>query len=91
MSQLHYILLMYLVSINAMAYLLMCFDKHRSKKGGQRIGENTFFMMALFGGAPGVYVGMKAPLYHKTSKSKFKIGIPVLILLNALLICFLIA
>jgi uncharacterized membrane protein YsdA (DUF1294 family) len=91
MSSLHNIILIYLISINAVAYLFMCFDKYRSKKGGQRIPENTLFMLALLCGAAGIYLAMKAPLYHKTSKPKFKIGILVLIFLNVALICFLIA
>jgi uncharacterized membrane protein YsdA (DUF1294 family) len=91
MSRLNYIILIYIVSINGIAYLSMCFDKYRSKKGGQRIAENTLFIMGLLCGAPGIYFGMKAPLYHKASKPKFKMGIPILILLNAVLICFLVA
>jgi uncharacterized membrane protein YsdA (DUF1294 family) len=90
MSRLQDIIFIYIVSINGIAYGLMCFDKYRSKKGGQRVAENTLFMMALLCGAPGIYFGMKAPLYHKASKPKFKMGIPVLILLNAALICFLV-
>lgn len=80
-----------LVALNALAYILMCFDKYRSKRGGRRIPENTLFMMALAFGATGIYAGMKAPLYHKAAKPKFKYGVPLLIGFNALLICFLIA
>lgn len=78
-------------AFNILAYLLMCIDKYRAKRGGQRISENTLFIVALAFGATGIYAAMKAPLYHKAAKSKFRIGIPLLILLNALLICFLIA
>ncbi len=80
-----------LVILNTLAYLLMCYDKYRSRRGGQRIPENTLFMMALAFGAAGIYAGMKAPLYHKAAKPKFRVGIPLLIVFNALLICFLIA
>lgn len=80
-----------LVALNTLAYLLMCYDKYRSVRGGQRIPENTLFMIALAFGAAGIYAGMKAPLYHKAAKPKFRIGIPLLIVFNALLIGFLIA
>lgn len=80
-----------LVALNTLAYLLMCYDKYLAKRGGQRIPENTLFMMALAFGAAGIYAGMKAPLYHKAAKPKFRVGIPLLIVFNALLICFLIA
>lgn len=80
-----------LVILNTMAYLLMCYDKYLSKRGAQRIPENTLFMMALAFGAAGIYAGMKAPLYHKAAKPKFRICIPLLVVFNVLLICFLIA
>jgi uncharacterized membrane protein YsdA (DUF1294 family) len=79
------------MALNLLAYILMCFDKYRSRRGGRRIPENTLFMMALAFGATGIYAGMKAPLYHKAAKPKFKYGVPLLIAFNALLICFLIA
>lgn len=74
-----------------LAYLLMCYDKYRSRQGGQRIPENTLFLVALAFGAAGIYAGMKAPLYHKAAKPWFRIGIPLLIVFNVLLICFLVA
>lgn len=78
-----------LMALNILAYGLMCLDKYRSKRGGQRISENTLFLLALAFGATGIYAGMKAPLYHKASKPKFRIGVPLLIAFNALLVFFL--
>lgn len=60
----------------------MWFDKIQSKNKGNRIPENTLFLIALIGGALGIYLGMKAPIYHKASKAKFRIGIPLLIIFN---------
>jgi uncharacterized membrane protein YsdA (DUF1294 family) len=62
----------------------MWYDKYQSKNKGQRIPENTLFFIAFVLGAIGIYLGMKAPIYHKASKTKFKWGIPLLIVLNAL-------
>lgn len=66
-----------------MAYAIMCFDKYQAKRKGSRIAENTLFIIAFLLGAVGIYAGMKAPVYHKSAKSKFKIGIPVLIIFNS--------
>ncbi len=66
----------------------MCFDKYQSKKKGQRISENSLFLVALILGAMGIYLGMKTPIYHKAAKSKFKIGIPLLVILNGIALYF---
>jgi uncharacterized membrane protein YsdA (DUF1294 family) len=42
--------------------------------------------MALCFGSVGIYLGMNAPIYHKSAKPKFKIGIPILIIFNIALI-----
>lgn len=64
----------------------MWWDKYLSKKKGFRIPERTLFLMAIFLGSVGIYLGMKTPIYHKAAKPKFKIGIPVLIVLHIVLI-----
>lgn len=66
----------------------MWYDKYQAKHKGQRIPENTLFFIALIFGALGIYLGMKAPIYHKAAKPKFKWGIPLLILLNLICIYF---
>lgn len=89
MPQSYKLLLIYAVSINVLAYAVMCFDKFKSRKGGQRISENSLFLLAFLLGAIGIYLGMKAPLYHKAAKPKFRVGIPTLILLNGIMVFFL--
>lgn len=79
----------YVIGINIMAYTIMCYDKYQSKKNGQRIAENTLLLLAFFFGSLGIYMGMKAPIYHKTSKNKFKFGVPVLFLTNIASVYFL--
>ena len=68
----------------------MWFDKNQSKKNGRRVPENKLFFIAFILGAIGIYLGMKAPIYHKAAKTKFKWGIPLLIVLNivCIYICF---
>lgn len=77
------IFLAYLFVINCYAYALMWYDKNQSKKKGRRIPEKRLFFIAFVFGALGVFLGMKAPIYHKAAKTSFKIGIPLLIFLNA--------
>ncbi len=76
----------YVIVINCFAYAIMWYDKHQSKKKGNRIPENKLFLVAFAFGALGIYLGMKAPIYHKAAKAKFKWGIPLLIVWNVICI-----
>lgn len=77
-----------IIIINLLGYILMWFDKYQSKKKGNRISENKLFLLAFLFGAPGIYSGMKYPIYHKAAKSSFKIGIPILIIVNMVCVFF---
>ncbi len=78
----------YLIFINSFGLLLMAFDKIKAKRKGWRVPELRFFMIALAGGALGIYLGMRA-FRHKTKHTAFIYGIPVLILLNLGLLYYL--
>jgi uncharacterized membrane protein YsdA (DUF1294 family) len=78
--------IIYIILINLIAYIIMCFDKYQSKKKGSRIPENSLFFIALLLGALGIYLGMKTPIHHKAAKASFKLGIPLLIILNVVCI-----
>lgn len=80
------IYVIYVIAINVIAYTLMWYDKYQSKNKGSRISENTLFFIAFICGALGIYLGMKAPIYHKAAKAIFKWGIPLLIVLNVICI-----
>jgi len=82
MGKLQNIYIIYIIAINFIAYVLMWYDKYQSKNRGSRISENTLFFIAFIFGALGIYLGMKAPIYHKAAKAKFKWVIPLLIVLN---------
>ena len=85
------IVILYLIAINSVAYATMCFDKYQSKKNGNRISENKLFLLSLFFGSVGVYSGMKYPVFHKSTKRKFKIGIPILLLVQCLVVVYFIS
>ena len=76
----------YLIAINCIAYVVMWYDKYQSKNKGRRISENALFLMAFAFGALGIYLGMKAPIYHKAAKAKFRWGIPLMIVVNGICI-----
>ena len=89
MLSLQRIFIYYLIAINAVAYLFMWYDKNQAKKKGQRISENALLIIAVVFGTPGIYLGMKTPIYHKAGKPKFKILIPCLMLLQCVLLLYL--
>lgn len=76
-----YILLAYLIIINAVAFFLMLADKVKAKKKRWRIPEATLMLTALLGGSPGALAGMYT-FRHKTKHLKFTMGIPIILALQ---------
>ena len=68
----------YLVSINALACLLMLIDKQKAIKNRWRIPESTLLWCAVLGGSMGAIMGMRL-FRHKTKHAKFYIGLPVIL------------
>lgn len=60
-------------------------DKYKAIHQKYRISEKALFMIALIGGAYGAYVAMYL-FHHKTRKLKFKLGMPVIVLLESYLL-----
>jgi uncharacterized membrane protein YsdA (DUF1294 family) len=76
-------LVAYLI-VNIVGILIMGEDKKRAKKHQYRIRERTLWLVALFGGAVGTTAGMQ--LYrHKTKHVSFKVGFPVLAIVELIL------
>jgi len=70
-----------LIAINLFGLVLVGYDKKKAINNGWRIPEKNLFMIALLGGATGVFLGMKL-FRHKTKHYSFIIGIPLLMGLN---------
>lgn len=68
----------YLIIINAFAFILMLADKLFAKKKMWRIPEATLIGTAVIGGSVGALAGMYLAR-HKTRHLKFAIGIPVIL------------
>ena len=81
-------LLLYLLTVNAAAFLLMHIDKEKAKKHRWRIPEATLLLSAALGGSIGALLGMHT-FRHKTRKPKFFIGIPLILILQVILAVFL--
>ena len=82
------ILYLYLILINAAAFLLMLIDKHRAVKNKWRIPEKVLLLSGLFGGSLGAIWGMKL-FRHKTQKIHFSIGLPLIFALQIIFAIFL--
>ena len=77
-------LFIYLLSINALGFLLMLIDKQKAKKKKWRIPEATLMGIAALGGSIGSLLGMYT-FRHKTLHKKFTIGIPAILIAQLLL------
>lgn len=83
------LLFLYLLIINAAAFLLMLVDKRRAQKNLWRIPEKTLMTVAIIGGSLGAMAGMYT-FRHKTRHPKFFIGIPVILAAHILLAIYII-
>ena len=82
-------LLIYLLTVNALALAFMLADKRKAKKNAWRIPEATLMGLAAIGGSLGAWLGMVL-FRHKTRHPKFSVGIPVLMLLHITLLLWLV-
>ena len=78
------LLTIYLILVNAIAFLLMLIDKQNAKKKKWRIPEATLMGSAAIGGSIGALAGMYT-FRHKTKHPKFTIGVPVILVLQLIL------
>lgn len=80
-------MMIYWFAINLLALCLMYIDKQKARRKSYRISERTLWLVAFLGGALGATVGMKW-FRHKTKHPQFKMGLPILAILEAGLIWF---
>ena len=75
----------YIITINIIAFFLMCIDKFAAIIKKQRISENTLLLLSIIGAAPGIFLGMII-LRHKIRKTKFLIIVPLTFIITIYLI-----
>ena len=81
-------IVLYFIIVNVIGFFMMGIDKWKAKRNRWRIPENTLFMATVVGGGIGTILGMYV-FRHKTKKPIFKIGMPVVLILEITLIVFL--
>ena len=81
--------LLYLLLINAAAFVLMLVDKVKAKKNRWRIPERTLMLSAALGGSVGALLGMYT-FRHKTRHIKFTLGVPAILIAQLALAAWLI-
>ena len=75
------LILLYLLTVNAIGFLLMLGDKRMAQKKLWRIPEATLMAVAAIGGSIGSLIGMYT-FRHKTKHMKFTLGIPAILALQ---------
>ena len=80
-------LLIYLLIINAAAFLAMLIDKRKAQKNCWRIRESTLLALAVIGGSVGAYAGMRL-FRHKTKHLKFSLGLPFILAAHIMIAVF---
>ena len=81
------IFFVYLAVVSLISTIVCIYDKKISKKGNVklRVPEKTLFIWSVLGGALATYITMQL-IRHKTKHLSFMIGLPVIIVLQAVLI-----
>lgn len=77
------LILIYLLIVNAIAFLLMLADKRMAQKKLWRIPESTLLLSAAIGGSIGSLAGMYT-FRHKTRHLKFTLGVPAILVVQIL-------
>lgn len=78
----HYII-GFLITINVITFIVYGMDKRKAQKRKWRIPESTLLLLAMAGGSIGAWLGIKI-WHHKTLHKKFRYGIPLIILAQAI-------
>lgn len=77
----------YILFINILGFGVIWYDKIMAQTGKykHRVAEGRILLIAVAGGALGVFIGMEL-FRHKTKKLKFTILVPVIIIFHLVLL-----
>lgn len=81
-------ILFYIAFINLFAFIAYGIDKLLAKRGKWRIPEVLLLVLAVAGGSIGAWFGVGC-WHHKTLHKKFRYGIPLIILFQIVVCCYL--
>ncbi|MBR6331683.1 MAG: DUF1294 domain-containing protein [Dehalococcoidales bacterium] len=74
----------YLIFISIVAIVVTIYDKLIAGSDKRRVPEKTLLIIAALGGSVAMYITMQI-IRHKTQHKKFMIGIPVIMVVQAIL------
>ena len=77
-------LTVYILAVSLLTWILFGLDKWKAIHGKWRIRESTLLGLSLIGGAAGGLAG-KYLFRHKIRKMRFRIGVPLMFLVQAAL------
>ncbi|MCF6138178.1 DUF1294 domain-containing protein [Pseudalkalibacillus berkeleyi] len=77
------ILLSVLIVLNLYGIIIMFVDKRKAQRQQWRISEGHLWIVAIIGGAVGIFLGMRM-FRHKTKHASFKYGVPMIIAFQAI-------
>ena len=82
------IVLACMLLMSVVTFFLYGADKRKAQKGKWRISESTLLLFSFLGGSLGAFLGMRA-FRHKTQHWKFKILVPLFLVLHIALLVYL--
>ena len=85
----HALLLYYVLAVNVVAFAAYGIDKWKAKRkrtheSTRRVPEKTLFLLSILGGSVGALLGMRV-WHHKTLHRSFRVGIPLILILQIVL------
>lgn len=83
----HKVFMIYLIAINIITAIVYGVDKANACKGRWRVPNNVLIALAFIGGSIGALIAMYL-FRHKTKKIYFKIGIPLIIITQIVVLFF---
>ena len=78
---------LYFIMINVITFLVFAIDKRRAVGGAWRISEATLFGLSIVGGTIGGILAMQI-CRHKTKHWTFKLGLPLILILQMVIFMF---
>lgn len=82
------VILFYMAAISLTASIVTIADKQRSRRSGaRRVPENTLILLAALGGSAAMLITMLM-IRHKTRHIKFMLGLPIILLFQAVAILY---
>ena len=79
------ILLIIVLVMNLVTFVVYGIDKAKARQGAWRIPEDVLIGLAALFGSIGALAGMFI-FHHKTRKPKFIIGVPVILVVQAVIV-----